>query len=257
MGKEVMTEQVTCAHTVFRSVWQFPVKMNEFGIVFNHHDVSAGALRNLQALRDLNPGIPIYPVSAGEAFAGGWKVQDLGEGGRIWTMLTRGIADLEWRNADWLSYAWILSGKARCRRWAFVEWDVYSTMPLREFLGQSWDQAIAGVEVYEPEKDAWWPHFRGAPEVPEVLMPYRRGIVPLCFYLASNDCASAIAELALRHQDWPVFSEFRLGTFATASGFEPSVIDGARKTISWRWEGWTIEGRGVWHPVKTAGNSPS
>jgi hypothetical protein len=225
--------------------------VNELGIVFNHHDVSAGALRNLQALRDHNPGVPIYPVSAGEPFAGGWKAPDLGEGGRIWARLTRGVNHLQWENADWLSYAWILSGNATCRRWVFVGWDVYSTMPLREFLDRSWDEAIAGVEVFAPDKDGWWPHFRGAGEVPETLMPYRRGVCPVCFYFASSDCATAIAELAVQHKDWAGFCEFRLGTFAKASGYEPSVIPGARKTISWQWEGWTIEGRGLWHPVKT------
>lgn len=222
-------------------------EMNDLGIVFNHHDVSEAAVRNLEALRRLNPDVPVFPVSAGEPMPGGIKVEDLGEGGRIWKSLTHGDRKLEWRNCDWLSYAWMLSGKERCRRWVFVGWDVYSTMPLSEYLRGVWDHAIAGVEVFNPEKDSWHWFKEGSPEA---LMSSRRGLCPVCFYMCSDDCARAIGELAVRYKGWTGFCELRLGTFARAAGYEPAVIEGARKTISWKWEGWTIEGRGVWHPVK-------
>lgn len=221
--------------------------MNDLGIVFNHHDTSPATLQNLQALRDLNPGVPIFTVSAREPFPDGWNVEDLGEGGRIWKSLTQGDKNLEWRNCDWLSYAWILGNKARCRRWVFVGWDVYSTMPLGEYLRGVWDQDIAGVEIFRGEKDAW--HWFQE-KAPEELFAHRCGLCPVCFYFCSDECARAVAEMALKYKDWTGFCEFRLGTFARAAGFQPALIAGARKTISWRREGWTIEGRGIWHPVK-------
>lgn len=222
--------------------------MEDLGIVFNHHDTSPTALRNLEAIRRLNPGARVFTVSAHEPFPGGASMEDLGEGGAIWTALTQGNQKLEWRHCDWLSYAWILAGGVRCRRWVFVGWDVYSTVPLEEFLSSVWDENAAGVEVFVPQEHDWWHWFKEG--VPKDLEPHRRGVCPVCFYLCSDECARAVADLALKRKKWDAFCELRLGTLISAAGFEPKVIPGARKTISWKWEGWTIEGKGIWHPVK-------
>jgi hypothetical protein len=222
--------------------------MGDLGIVFSHHDTSPAARQNLEALRRLNPEARLFTLSAGEPFPGGYRVRDLGEGGRIWSHLTKGDKTLEWRNCDWLPYAWIQSGIARCSRWAFVGWDVYSTMPLAEFLKAVWDRDFA-VVACSPPSDTSWVWFRD--DVPESLFPHRCGVGPTCFFFSSDSCARAIALRALEFRDWRGFCELRLGTFARSLGVEIAIIEGAHRTISWRWEGWQIEGRGVWHPVKS------
>lgn len=228
--------------------------MDELGIVFCHHDTSPAAARNLEALRENNPGTPVFTLSARNPFPGGARMDELGEGGAAWRALTRGDPRQEWRHCDWLGYAWTLSRRASCRRWLFAGWDVYSTMPVREFLGPVWDSPLAAVEWFRPDKDKWhWFREGAAPGSDPSLL---RGLCPVCFYLCSDRAARAIADLALARRGWDAFCELRLGTLARAAGLEADVIPGARATVSWRREGWKVEGRGVWHPVKSLEEVP-
>ena len=229
--------------------------MNELGIIFQYHLNDAVTNRNLEVLRRSNPGVPIVLINVqdddGQSIPGSIKAVDCGPLGQRWSKYSAGQD--RWRNCDMPFLAWYSSTlrTISCRRWILLEYDVYCSMSLLDFIKPTLHADVVAPTIPMQSREPTWNWFDEIPRFPLKMRPFACGLVPLVTTILSDAAISKIARFYLDNEI-DAFCEIRLGTVAAYVGFTsvPNSHPAARN-ISWCGSPKITDEQSIWHPVKT------
>lgn len=155
-----------------------------------------------------------------------------------------------WRHSDIHIYNWFKQRQISALRYVAVEWDVFAPMPLKEFYGGRWDEAVVSAKVHHAESSNWmW--FREVEDLPEDLRPFASGLEPLGIILLRHEVLERICSRPIPSD---IYCELRLGTLVRGAGFSATAFPEASEHVRFGPMRNIIDAYppapGVFHPVK-------
>lgn len=215
-------------------------EQSEIGVLFTYHRTCDVARKNLSSFSESNPKAKVVPIcSMGKRLPVGFSLLD----NAFWNQLTGLDPKMCWRNTDATYYEYYRRRNLNCKRWLLVEWDIFCNGDLEKFFGDFWDKPLVSTKI----AGSGWCWFREAHAMPPEAQKFASGCAPLAGTLVSDECMEKIV-LGSWWAENTVFCELRIATLAKMAGFELSqhrfhgVVCKTKPTI---------EGPGLWHPVKT------
>jgi hypothetical protein len=214
----------------------------QLGIVFLHHQINEVVRNNLASLRRQNPTAVIATISAGEPLPGGYALAATPEVQALHAANVR-------KSGDWLVCSWFLQRREKCRKWWLVDWDVFSTIPVREYYRPVWKFPFVATTVRAQHRDPGWDRFQQIKNLPEEYQPYAMGAVPFV-YLIDEAALSAICTTMIKKPFLTANAELRFATVANWCGYPPCGFSPPNDHIGWRaWRSLVPE-PDIFHPVK-------
>jgi hypothetical protein len=215
---------------------------SNLGIVFLHHNCNGVVLNNLASIRRQNPEAKIATLSAGEPLPGGYTLAATPE-------IKERHAANEKKSSDWLLCSWFLQRQEKCRKWWVVEWDVFCTMPVREYYRPVWKFPFVASCVRVRHRDPEYGWFRSVDTMPAEYVPYAMGAVPFA-YLLDEEALHAICTTLLQKPFLGGNGELRFATVANWCGYPPCGYSPPNDHIGWRtWMEIALQ-KTIYHPVK-------
>ena len=215
----------------------------KLGILFLHHDLSAVAQNNLRSVRKENPGATVVTMSAGEAWPGGYSIEATPAIKVLHAVNTK-------RSSDWLVCSWFTQRREKCDKWWIIEWDVFCTVPVREYYAPVWHFpfVVSGVRYLYREPEWGW--FSHRDKLPEEYWPYAMGAAPF-LYLLDDEALGTICATHLKKPFTVGNGELRFTTVANKCGYPPCGYSPPEDYIGWLpWTEVPKHRRGIFHPVK-------
>lgn len=154
-----------------------------------------------------------------------------------------------WHGPDAAVYRWARSPAfVPARRYFVLEWDVLVNSPLRDWIGDRYDAALAATSVGDPATHPDWEWWQDLPLLPGYVRARAACLCPYGAHLISGRCLEAVVE----QRPVPgVFCELRLASYARAAGFEPTAFSPDAPGRCWLDPMAPSSRPGVWHPVKS------
>ena len=218
--------------------------MQELLILFLYHALDATTKAHFEKLQALHSEYQIVPIAyrfQGDELLPG--TVDVGlEPDHGWPI------ERVWREVDKVYLRWYLgSQRPKAKRYVFFEYDILANCAAASFFGPTWNSPVAVARIKTPDSNPGWPWWGDVSEL-GAASEYRCGVLPLAATLWSDEALAAIAHSRLLQS---CFCELRMGTLAKMYGFEPQVIPGAERTISWKSDRIQVTDELTWfHPVK-------
>lgn len=189
---------------------------------------------------ELNPGIPVIPVSTEGVGLPGEIVMS--------TMCQRWDLSNLWRASDTFFYRLPAFG-VTADRYIFVEWDVLSEVSIQEFLTvDEWNAELAVPLSFTQSEHPEWYWWRECDRLPEYLKPFAAGAGPLPLIVLSH---TALMQLEAAYHPPDVFSEMRLGTLANYLQIPVTEISKQQTLLCSEAQLQRCDFPTIYHPIKT------
>jgi hypothetical protein len=197
--------------------------MHEYAILFTYHRRNCPVTwDHFRRLCQLHPGVPIVPLSTGQAM-------DLPNTTDVSQYPCRWDTSDAWAAPDTMIYRWFENGKVTAaKRYINFEWDILTEVHLPDLLRPVWDAPLACMRFLRDGVNKGWYWFCERDQLPADLRPFAAGCVPFGFLLLQHH---ALAQLTAAARPAKVNAELRLGTVARSLGIEVAEMPWLRPTV--------------------------